>query len=74
MIEMDRKPDDQFEFYRALLIELRQANADMELGVFRILRQEAAGGAPVDVTVEAMRTNQVSIVLLEGTIAMLSGR
>ncbi|RYE09785.1 MAG: hypothetical protein EOP22_08035 [Hyphomicrobiales bacterium] len=64
---------DQLEFYRTLLLELRQANADMERGIFRLLRQDAAGGGTEDVTAEAIRTNQISVVLLEGTIRMLSG-
>ena len=66
--------DDQLEFYRNLLLELRQANADMDRGVFRILRQEVSGGEPIDITAEAIRTNKVSIVLLEGTIQMHAGQ
>lgn len=62
--------DARPQAYETLLLELRQANADMERGVFRILKQEGGGAEPQDITAEAIRTNKISIVLLEGIIRM----
>jgi hypothetical protein len=66
-------PHEQLEFYRSLLIELQKANADIEGGLFRVLKQET-GGATQDITDEALRTNKISVILLQGTIRMLEKR
>ena len=60
---------DQIALYGSLLTELRNANAEMERGAFRILKQ-AADEEPIDVTAEAIRTNRISIVLLETALKM----
>ena len=64
------EPAGGLDYYRTLLSELKRANTDMEEGRYRIFKQETGSPEMLDVTPEAIRTNQVSIVLLQGAITL----
>jgi hypothetical protein len=61
---------ERLDLYRTLLAELRGANDDMRVGGFNVFKQVAASADMQDITADAIRTNQVSIVLLEAAIAL----
>ena len=61
---------ERLNLYRTLMGDLRQANEEMALGNYRILKQAAGSDEQQDVTPEAIRTNEVTIVLLQTAIAM----
>jgi hypothetical protein len=61
---------ERMALYRTLLTELTEANDDMRVGAFKVFKQAAGSEEMQEITAEAIRTNQVSIVLLEAAIAL----